>query len=363
MKKVAFVDRDGTIIAEPPDTFQVDSLEKLEFLPYAISGLKKLADAGYELVLVSNQDGRGTDSFPEESFLLPHNKMLDILEKEGIVFAEQFIDDSFEHQNSPNRKPRLGMLTSYLSAGRIDLESSWVIGDRATDVIMARNIGCKALRIAEVKDPDADFTSSDWREIALHLTASPPRKVNLTRETSETSIRLGLNLDGQGKYSVSTGLKFYDHMLEQLSKHSGVDIELHAEGDLEIDEHHTIEDTAIALGTAFRQALGDKKGIERYGFYLPMDDALAYCALDFSGRSWLVFEGEFEREYVGDFPTEMVYHWLKSFSDSSGLNLHIRVTGDNTHHKIESIFKALARCIRQAVRVSGTSLPSTKGTL
>lgn len=362
MKKVLFVDRDGTIIVEPDD-FQIDSLEKLEFLPYAISSLKKLQDAGYELVMVSNQDGRGTESFPEENFIVPHTKMMTILKNEGVHFAEVFIDPSFEHENSPNRKPRIGMLIPYLRDNQIDMEHSYVIGDRATDVIMAKNIGCKSIRICTNMDPDATMCSHSWKEITEFLTVKRDRYVSLERNTNETKIKLELNLDGSGKYKIDTGLKFYDHMLEQLAKHSGVDLTMQVKGDLEIDEHHTIEDTAIALGQAFKQALGDKKGIDRYGFLLPMDDSLVQCALDFSGRAWLVFEGSFDREYVGDFPTELLYHWLKSFSDNAGLNLNIKIEGDNTHHKVEATFKALAKSIKQAIKVSGDQLPSTKGVL
>ncbi len=362
MKKTVFIDRDGTIITEPTD-FQIDSLEKLEFLPYAISSIKKLQDAGYELIMVSNQDGRGTDRFPEENFMLPHVKMLSILKSEGIEFKEIFIDHSFEKENSPNRKPRIGMLVNYLRDNQLDLENSYVIGDRSTDVQMAKNIGCKSIRICQSVDPEADFCSSSWKEIIKFLTIKKDRYVKMERNTNETKILLELNLDGSGSYKIDTGLKFYDHMLEQLAKHSGVDLNLQVKGDLEIDEHHTIEDTAIALGLAFKQALGDKKGIDRYGFLLPMDDTLVQCALDFSGRAWLIFEGKFDREYVGDFPTELLYHWLKSFSDNAGLNLNIKIEGDNTHHKVEGTFKALAKSLKQAINVSGDQLPSTKGVL
>ncbi len=362
MKKVLFIDRDGTIIAEPAD-FQIDSLEKLEFLPFAISSVKKLQDAGYELIMVSNQDGRGTDSFPEDTFMIPHVKMLSILKSEGIDFREIFIDPSFEHENSPNRKPRIGMLVNYLRDNQLDLENSYVIGDRSTDVQMAKNIGCKSIRIYSQADPEADFCSASWKEITTYLTEKKDRYVKMERNTNETKILLELNLDGTGEYKIDTGLKFYDHMLEQLTKHSGVNLTMKVKGDLEIDEHHTIEDTAIALGLAFRQALGDKKGIDRYGFLLPMDDALVQCALDFSGRAWLMFEGTFDREYVGDFPTELLYHWLKSFSDNAGLNLNIKIEGDNTHHKVEATFKALAKSLKQAITVSGDQLPSTKGVL
>jgi imidazoleglycerol-phosphate dehydratase/histidinol-phosphatase len=361
-KKVLFVDRDGVIIMEPED-FQIDSLAKLEFVPFAISGLKRLSDAGFELVMVSNQDGRGTKSFPEEDFIIPHTKMLTTLKNEGVAFKEIFIDSSFEHKKSPNRKPGIGMLIPYLRDNSIDLEQSYVIGDRATDVQLAKNIGCKSVRISAEQDANADFTSTSWNDIVYYLTQPKNRLVAIERNTNETKIKLELNLDGTGKYKIDTGLKFYDHMLEQLAKHSGIDLTLFVKGDLEIDEHHTIEDTAIALGQAFKQALGDKKGIERYGFLLPMDDALVQCALDFSGRAWLEFEGKFDREYVGDFPTEMLYHWLKSFADNAGLNLNIKIEGSNTHHKVEATFKALARSIKQAINVTGKDLPSTKGIL
>jgi imidazoleglycerol-phosphate dehydratase/histidinol-phosphatase len=362
MKKVLFIDRDGTIINEPAD-FQIDSLEKLDFLPYAISSIKKLQDAGFELIMVSNQDGRGTASFPEENFLAPHLKMLSILKSEGVEFKEIFIDASFEEENSPNRKPRIGMLVSYLKETQPDLNNSYVIGDRATDVQMAKNIGCKSIFIGKTPNKEADFTSSSWLEIVEYLTLKKDRVVKMERNTNETKIQLELNLDGHGNYKINTGLKFYDHMLEQLVKHSGVDLVLDVKGDLEIDEHHTIEDSAIALGLAFKQALGDKRGIQRYGFLLPMDDALVQCALDFSGRAWLIYDGKFDREYVGDFPTELLYHWLKSFSDNAGMNLNIKIEGDNTHHKVEATFKALAKSIRQAIAVIGDQLPSTKGVL
>lgn len=364
MKKILFIDRDGTIIAEPPEDLQVDSLEKLEFLPYAISGLKRLSDHGYELVMVSNQDGRGTDSFPEDAFQLPHRKMLKTLAGEGVEFAEIFIDPSFEHEKSPNRKPNTGLLTAYLARNGMDPEQSYVIGDRPTDVQLARNLGCKSIRLAAENDPEADLTFSAWPALCDFLCAPRERSAKIVRNTAETRIRLELNLDGTGRHSISTGLKFYDHMLDQLSRHSGMDLQLHVEGDLEVDEHHTIEDTAIALGQAFRQALGDKKGIERYGFLLPMDEALVQCAIDLSGRAWMVFSGSFKREYVGDFPTEMFEHWMKSFSDNAGINLNLNILeGQNDHHKIEASFKALARCIRQAIRVTGRELPSTKGML
>ncbi|MFS8616515.1 MAG: bifunctional histidinol-phosphatase/imidazoleglycerol-phosphate dehydratase HisB [Solitalea sp.] len=364
MKKVLFIDRDGTIIVEPPFDFQVDSLEKLEFLPYAISSLKKLSDHGYTLVMVTNQDGRGTDSFPEEDFIKPHEKMLTTLRNEGVEFEEIFIDDSFEHENSPNRKPHTGLLVNYLAKNQLDMEHSYVIGDRGTDIQLAKNLGCKSIRLGTETDPEADATCASWKEITGLLCKAFPRRASLERNTQETRIRLDLDLDGSGKPQINTGLKFYDHMLDQLVKHSGIDLSLEVQGDLEVDEHHTIEDTAIALGQALRQALGDKRGIERYGFLLPMDEALVQCAIDLSGRAWMVFKGAFNREYVGDFPTEMFEHWLKSFSDHAGINLHLQILeGQNDHHKIEASFKALAKCLKQAIKVTGSELPSTKGLL
>ncbi|MBM3402034.1 MAG: bifunctional histidinol-phosphatase/imidazoleglycerol-phosphate dehydratase HisB [Bacteroidetes bacterium] len=364
MKKVLFIDRDGTIIVEPPIDFQVDSLEKLEFLPYAISSLKKLQDFGYELVMVSNQDGRGTPSFPEDDFQKPHQKMLKTLAAEGIQFAEIFIDDSFPEDNSPNRKPNTGLLTNYLISNLVDLYNSYTIGDRETDVQLAKNIGCKSIFFSDRRAENTVLTSNSWPEICRFLTTRKDRIVELERNTKETKIRLVLNLDGKGEHKIDTGLKFYDHMLDQLAKHSGIDLSLIVEGDLEIDEHHTIEDSAIALGKAFKQALGDKRGIERYGFLLPMDEALVQCAIDFSDRAYFIYEGKFDREYVGDFPTEMFEHWMKSFSEHAGMNLNLKIIdGTNTHHMIEASFKALAKSIKQAIQITGTELPSTKGVL
>jgi len=364
MKKVLFIDRDGTMIAEPPVDLQVDSLEKLEFLPYAISSLKRLQDYGYELVMVTNQDGRGTSSFPEEDFQKPHQKMLKTLANEGIKFAEIFIDDSFAQDKSPNRKPNTGLLTNYLISNLIDLHNSYTIGDRETDVQLAANLGCKAIFFSDRNPESTALNSNSWSEICEFLTGKKDRLVELERNTKETKIRLNLNLDGNGEHKINTGLKFYDHMLDQLAKHSGVDLSLTVEGDLEIDEHHTIEDSAIALGKAFKQALGDKRGIERYGFLLPMDEALVQCAIDFSDRAYFIYEGKFDREYVGDFPTEMFEHWMKSFSEHAGMNLNLKIIdGSNTHHMIEASFKALAKCIKQAIQITGTELPSTKGVL
>jgi imidazoleglycerol-phosphate dehydratase/histidinol-phosphatase len=364
MKKVLFIDRDGTIIVEPPEDFQVDSLEKLEFLPLAISSLKRLQDFGYELVMVTNQDGRGTSSFPEEDFQKPHQKMLDILNSEGITFAEIFVDDSFPEANSPNRKPNTGLLTNYLISNLIDLHNSFTIGDRETDIQLAVNLGCKSIFYSDQPNEKAVLSSKNWFEISNFLTRKNDRIVELERNTKETKIKLSLNLDGNGEHSIDTGLKFYDHMLDQLAKHSGIDLVLKVDGDLEIDEHHTIEDSAIALGKAFKQALGDKRGIERYGFLLPMDEALIQCAIDFSDRAYFIYEGKFDREYVGDFPTEMFEHWMKSFSEHAGMNLNLKIIdGNNTHHMIEASFKALAKSIKQAIKITGTELPSTKGVL
>ncbi len=364
MKKVLFIDRDGTLIIEPPGDQQVDSLEKLEFLPFAISSLKRLQDFGYELVMVSNQDGRGTAGFPEENFRKPHQKILEILKNEGIFFSEIFIDHSFPQDNSLNRKPNTGLLTHYLIANLIDLHHSYTIGDRQTDVQLAENLGCKAIFYSDKESEKAALNTKNWIEIADFLTQKQDRLIHLKRSTKETQITLTLNLDGNGRHEIDTGLKFYDHMLNQLAKHSGIDLSLSIKGDLEIDEHYTIEDSAIALGKAFKQALGAKKGIERYGFLLPMDEALVQCAIDFSDRACFIYEGKFDREYVGDFPTEMFEHWMRSFSEHAGMNLNLKIIdGTNTHHIIEAAFKALAKSIKQAIAITGTELPSTKGTL
>ncbi len=363
-KKVLFIDRYGTLIKEPPTDFQVDSLEKLEFIPKAISNLRKIAEeCDYELVLVSNQDGLGTDSFPEKDFWPAQYKMLKTLEQENVHFAAIHIDRSLEHEQAPTRKPRTGMLTSYFSED-YDLSQSFVIGDRATDVQLAQNLGSKSIFFGEAQ-PEASFCSQDWDEIYNFLKL-PPRKAAVHRKTSETDISIELNLDGSGACSISTGLHFFDHMLEQLGKHGSTDLSIQVKGDLHIDEHHTIEDTALALGEAYAKALGDKKGIYRYGFLLPMDDALAQVAIDFGGRPWLVWEASFTREKVGDMPTELFFHFFKSFSDAAKCNLNIQVTGDNEHHKIEATFKGLARAIKMAVQRDPRNLnqlPSTKGLL
>lgn len=363
-KKVLFIDRDGTLIKEPLTDFQVDSLEKLEFIPKAISNLRKIAEeCDYELVLVSNQDGLGTDSFPEKDFWPAQYKMLKTLEQENIHFAAIHIDRSFEHEQAPTRKPRTGMLTAYFSED-YDLANSFVIGDRATDIQLAENLGAKAIFYGE-HQANAVLSTQDWDAIYTFLKL-PPRKATVHRKTSETDISIELNLDGSGACSISTGLHFFDHMLEQLGKHGSTDLSIQVKGDLHIDEHHTIEDTALALGEAYAKALGDKKGIYRYGFLLPMDDALAQVAIDFGGRPWLVWDAKFSREKVGDMPTEMFFHFFKSFSDAAKCNLNIQLTGDNEHHKIEATFKGLARAIKMAVQRDPRNLnqlPSTKGVL
>ena len=362
MKKVLFIDRDGTLIVEPEDE-QIDSLEKLEFYPKVFQYLSRIAkELEYELVMVSNQDGLGTDSFPEDTFWPAHNKMLNALKKEDIVFSEILVDRSFPHENLPTRKPRTGLVTHYMRGG-YDLENSFVIGDRITDVELAENMGCKSILMSDDKNTNATLATSDWAEIYNFLKAEP-RKGRCTRKTSETDIFVEINLDGNGKSNISTGLGFFDHMLEQIARHGNIDVTIISKGDLHVDEHHTIEDVGIALGEAFVQALAKKKGIARYGFLLPMDDSLAQVAIDFGGRPWLVWDVDFKREMVGDMPTEMVMHFFKSFSDSAKCNLNIKVEGDNEHHKIEAIFKAFAKAIKMAVKQGDSEgIPSTKGTI
>jgi imidazoleglycerol-phosphate dehydratase / histidinol-phosphatase len=362
MKKVLFIDRDGTIIEEPGDE-QVDSFEKMVFLPNAISCLSKIKkETDFEFVMVTNQDGLGTSSYPEETFWPVHNKMLEILRGEGVVFSEIFIDKSFPSQNAPTRKPGTAMLVKYLSQG-IDLSSSYVIGDRLTDIQLAKNLGCKAIFINEKSSEDAALSTTDWNEIYSYL-KQIKRIARVERKTSETDIMIELNLDGSGKSSVDTGIGFFDHMLDQIARHGNIDLEIKVSGDLETDEHHTVEDVAIALGTAILRAMGSKKGIERYSFILPMDDCLAQVALDFGGRPWLVWDVEFNREMIGEMPSEMFFHFFKSFSDNAKCNLNIKAEGVNEHHKIEAIFKAFAKAIRLAVKqTENFNLPSTKGSL
>ncbi len=367
MKKVLFIDRDGTLIWEPPDTFQIDSFEKLKFIPGAITYLGKIAlELGYELVMVTNQDGLGTEAFPENTFWPVQNFIIETLKNEGIVFSEICIDKSFETENKATRKPNIGMLNKYLD-GNYDLANSFVIGDRLTDVKLAQNLGSGCICIQNydlIKESEVTLLAENWKEIYEFLSRSS-RFVSHTRNTNETKIEVKLNLDGTGRSKISTGLGFFDHMLDQLAKHGNLDIILNCEGDLQIDEHHTIEDTAIALGEAFSLALANKRGIERYGFTLPMDDCLAQVALDFGGRNWIEWEVEFKREKIGDMPTEMFFHFFKSFSDAAKCNLNIKAEGENEHHKIEAIFKAFAKSIKAAIKVDHANmiLPSTKGVL
>lgn len=373
MKRALFIDRDGTLIVEPGDQ-QIDSLEKLEYLPGVFRNMYFIRkNLNYELVMVSNQDGLGTDAYPEMDFIKVQDKLLTAFSNEGVFFDEILIDKSWPHENKPTRKPGTGMLTNYLN-GSYDLAGSFVIGDRLTDVEMAYRMGAKAILINDGSLLNAlhaaPYASScvlvtlDWDAIYACV-AAPERTAAIERTTRETDIKIQLHLDGTGKTEISTGLHFFDHMLDQIGRHSGCDLTVKVKGDLHVDEHHTVEDTAIALGEAFGKALGDKKGIERYGFYLPMDESLASVALDFGGRPWLVWDADFKRERVGDVPTELFHHFFKSFSDAARCNLNIKVEGDNEHHKIEAIFKAFARAIRMAVRKDAFNfeLPSTKGVL
>ena len=362
MKKVLFIDRDGTLILEPEDE-QIDSLEKLEFYPGVFQYLARIAgELEYELVMVTNQDGLGTDSFPEETFWPAHNKIIRAFENEGVRFSEILIDRSFPHEHLPTRKPGTGMLTYYLK-GAYDLANSYVIGDRMTDIQLAQNMNCKSILLSADLPPAAALCTTSWGEIYRFLQATP-RSGKVHRKTSETNILVEVNLDESGQSAISTGLGFFDHMLEQIARHGNIRLKIEVKGDLHIDEHHTIEDTGIALGEAFLQALGQKKGISRYGFMLPMDDCLAQAAIDFGGRPWLVWEASFQREQVGDVPTEMFMHFFKSFSDSAKCNLNIKAEGENEHHKIEAIFKAFARAVKMAVKRGETEgIPSTKGVL
>ena len=352
MKKAIFIDRDGTLLREPADE-QIDALEKVEFVPGAISGLKALTGLGYELVMASNQDGLGTPAFPEETFWPAQNLLLRTLEGEGVVFDDILIDPSFPEDNSPNRKPGTGMFGKYLD-GSYDLAASWVIGDRETDRRLAENLGAKALLVGEL----------DWAQIAETIRSSE-RCAEVARKTAETDIYVRVDLDGKGPSGVDTGLKFFDHMLSQLPHHGGISLEIKCKGDLEVDEHHTMEDVGIALGEALRQALGDKRGTERYGFALPMDESRAIVLLDFGGRSELVWDVPFTREYVGDVPTEMFKHFFKSLSDAMKANLYVQARGENNHHLAEAVFKAFARSLKQAVRrdVFSYDLPTSKGLL
>ena len=375
MKKVLFIDRDGTLALEPAD-YQLDALEKLVFYPEVFTYLGKIArEMDYELVMVTNQDGLGTASFPEDTFWPTHNFILKSFENEGVIFDNILIDKSFPADNAPTRKPRTGLLTQYLDSEQYDLANSFVIGDRLTDMELAKNLGVKGLFIANdealgaeeaAKDLEAAIAlkTTQWKEIYSFLKLNQ-RIVVQKRTTHETDISLTLNLDGSGKSNIDTGIAFFDHMLDQIARHGNMDLDLKVKGDLAVDEHHTIEDTAIVLGEAFAAALGNKLGIERYGFCLPMDDCLAQVAIDFGGRNWLVWETEFKREMIGQMPTEMFMHFFKSFTDGAKANLNIKAEGTNEHHKIEAIFKAFAKSIKVAVKRDPAKmiLPSTKGSL
>jgi imidazoleglycerol-phosphate dehydratase/histidinol-phosphatase len=378
MKKVLFIDRDGVLLIEPPIDYQVDSFEKLKFYPKVFSGLGKIAhELDYELVMVTNQDGLGTKEYTYESFIGPQTFMIDSLASEGIIFSDVCIDTTFPSENADTRKPRTGLLTKYLN-GEYDLGNSFVIGDRITDMELAKNLGAKGIFMSTDKSmgenesslsPDVlsdivALETCDWEEIYTFLKLGS-RTADLQRDTNETKIHIKVNLDGTGKTKINTGIAFFDHMLDQLARHGQMDLDIQVKGDLEVDEHHTIEDTAIALGECFKQALGNKIGMERYGFCLPMDDCLAQVAIDFGGRNWLVWDADFKREMIGQMPTEMFFHFFKSFTDGALCNLNIKVEGTNEHHKIESIFKAFAKAIKMAKKRSGKNaiLPSTKGVL
>ena len=377
MKKILFIDRDGTMIKETIDE-QIDGFEKMIFYPKCIPFLSKIAqELDYELVMITNQDGLGTASFPEETFWPVHNFIMKTFENEGVIFNKVFLDNSFSHENKNTRKPGTGLLTEYFSSD-YDLANSFVIGDRLTDVELAKNLGSKAIFINDntnlgtseisVKREELDFCialeTNDWQKIYEFLKLET-RSATITRKTNETDIFINLNLDGSGKSKIETGIAFFDHMLDQIARHGQMDLEILVKGDLQVDEHHTIEDTAIALGEVFAKALGNKLGIERYGFCLPMDDCLAQVAIDFGGRNWLVWQTEFKREMIGQMPTEMFFHFFKSFTDGAKANLNIKAEGANEHHKIEAIFKAFAKAIKVAVKrdVEKMILPSTKGML
>lgn len=377
-KRVLFIDRDGTLVLEP-ENYQLDSLTKLVFYPKVFQFLSKIAkELDFELAIVTNQDGLGTESFPEETFWPTQNFIMKAFENEGITFNEIFIDRSFPEDNAPTRKPRTGMLTKYLNNPEYDLENSYVIGDRITDVELAKNLGSKAIFIKNEANLGSNeiatsfeelqnvisLQTTDWQKIYEFLKLEE-RTASIKRTTNETDIAITLNLDGTGKSNINTGISFFDHMLDQIARHGQMDLDIQVKGDLEVDEHHTIEDTAIALGEVFAKALGNKLGIERYGFCLPMDDCLAQVAIDFGGRNWLVWEAEFKREMIGQMPTEMFFHFFKSFTDGAKANLNIKAEGTNEHHKIEAIFKAFAKAIKVAVKrdTEKMILPSTKGML
>lgn len=377
MKKVLFIDRDGTLITEPADE-QIDSFEKLEFYPRSLYYLSKIAkELDFDLVMVTNQDGLGTDSHPEQNFWPVHNFVMKTFANEGVVFSEVIIDKTFAHENAPTRKPNTGLLLHFLEEG-YDMKNSFVIGDRINDVVLAKNLGAKAIWLSNNLDLGANenldkietlseviaLRTQNWEDIYTMLKAGT-RTVHHERNTNETKISIDIDLDGTGKAEIDTGLNFFNHMLDQIARHGSIDLKIKTKGDLHIDEHHTIEDTGIALGEAFAKAIGNKLGLERYGFCLPMDDCLAQAAIDFGGRNWIVWDADFKREMVGDMPTEMFYHFFKSFSDASKSNLNIKAEGENEHHKIESIFKAFAKAIKMAIKRDAEKLvlPSTKGVL
>jgi len=375
MKKALFIDRDGTLIIEPPITYQVDTLEQMEFLPSVFRNLYFIQkNLDYELVIVTNQDGLGRPEYPQERFDLIQGKMLECFNNEGIIFDDILIDKSFPEENLPTRKPGIGLLSHYLNAEEYDLANSFVIGDRLSDIQLAKNLGAQGIllgdasRKAEVEEnglaDSCSLIARQWDDIYRHI-ALPIRTATVVRTTKETDIRVTVDLDGDGTCSIATGLGFFDHMLEQIGKHGGFNLTIQVNGDLAVDEHHTIEDTALALGEAMAKAIGSKAGMERYGYCLPMDDCLAQVALDFGGRPWLVWSADFKREKVGDMPTEMFLHFFKSFSDASKSNLNIQAEGENEHHKIEGIFKAFARALKMAVKRDpfNFQLPSTKGVL
>jgi len=362
MKKVLFIDRDGTILKEPEDQ-QVDSLGKLEFMPGVIGALSAIArETDFELVMVTNQDGLGTPAYPEKDFLPPQKKMLSILAGEGVSFAEIFIDRSFESDNAPTRKPGTAMLTRYL-AGGVDLGSSFVIGDRLTDIAFAKNLGCRSVFVSDRHNGEASLCTRDWQAIRRFLTGIP-RIASVSRKTNETDVSVEIDLDGTGKSVITTGIGFFDHMLEQVARHGGIDITLRASGDLHVDEHHLVEDTASVLGQALDMALGKRKGMARYGFALPMDDSAAEVLIDLGGRPWLEWNVSFRSDRTGNLSTAMFQHFFRSLSDNAKCNIHVRATGENDHHKAEAVFKAFARALAMAVARTGTgNLPSTKGTL
>lgn len=352
-RRILFIDRDGTLIVEPEDE-QIDSLEKLELIPGVIPALLELATAGYEFVIVSNQDGLGTESYPTEDYEIPQRKMMQLFESQGIQFSDVLIDPHFEHENAPTRKPNIGMVLDYLKSGELDLGDSWVIGDRETDLQLAENMGIRGLRLGDGFE--------NWASIT-HKLVKQPRQAVIERKTNETDIRVFVDLDAGGSSQVETGIGFFDHMLDQLASHGGFRLDLSCRGDLEIDEHHTVEDCALALGRALSSALGDRRGIGRYGFMLPMDESLAQVTIDLSGRPAIVFEAEFQRDEVGELSTEMVKHFFASLSQALGAAIHMKVSGDNTHHMIEGLFKGAGRALKPALSKQGSEMPSTKGML